>query len=74
MLEVIKHNYAATVATIGLCIYFFITAIVFILKPIKFAEQYSMRPKDEAQDGDTRVLRRHFICARAVSCDTRVRL
>ena len=28
MLEVIKQNYAATVATIGLCIYFFITAIV----------------------------------------------
>ena len=55
MLEVIKHNYAATVATIGLCIYFFITAAIFILKPIKFADNYSMKPKDEAGKTEIRV-------------------
>ncbi len=55
MLEVISHNIAATVATIGLCIYFFGTALVFILKPIKYAENYSMRPKDEAGKTEIRV-------------------
>lgn len=55
MLEVISNNIAATVATIGLCLYFFGTAIVFIAKPKKYAENYSMRPKDEAGVTEIRV-------------------
>ena len=53
--EVLKANIAATVATIGLCIYFLGTAAVFILKPVKYAENYSMRPKDEAGKTEIRV-------------------
>ena len=55
MLEVIQNNIAATVATIGLVLYFLGTAIVFIVKPIKYAENYSMRPKDEAGKTEIRV-------------------
>ncbi len=55
MLEVLQHNIAATVATVGLCVYFLGTAIVFISKPLKFAEQYSMLPKDEAGKTEIRV-------------------
>ena len=53
--EVISHNIAATVATIGLCIYFLGTALVFIIKPVKYAEKYSMKPKDEAGKTEIRV-------------------
>ena len=55
MLEIISQNIAATVATIGLCIYFFGTALVFILNPVKSAEKYSMKPKDEAGVTEIRV-------------------
>ncbi len=55
MLEIISQNIAATVATIGLCLYFFGTAIVFILKPVPSADKYSMKPKDEAGITEIRV-------------------
>ena len=55
MLEIISSNIASTIATIGLCIYFFGTAIVFILNPVKSAEKYSMKPKDEAGVTEIRV-------------------
>ncbi|MBO5776314.1 MAG: hypothetical protein J6V83_01050 [Clostridia bacterium] len=55
MLEIITSNIAATVATIGLCLYFFGTAIIFILNPVKSAEKYSMKPKDEAGITEIRV-------------------
>lgn len=55
MPEFITSNIAATVATIGLCIYFLGTAIVFIAKPIKYASNYSMQPKDEAGKTEIRV-------------------
>ena len=55
LVEVLKSNIAATVATIGLCIYFLGTAIVFILKPIKYASNYSIQPKDEAGKTEIRV-------------------
>ena len=55
MLEIISNNIASTVATIGLCIYFFGTAIVFIISPLKHAEAYSMKPKDEAGVTEIRV-------------------
>ncbi len=55
LLEVISQNIAATVATIGLCIYFFGTAVVFIISPVKNAEKYSMKPKDEAGVTEIRV-------------------
>lgn len=55
MKEVFLSNIAACVATIGLCIYFLGTAIVFVAKPKKYAEQYSMIPKDEAGVTEIRV-------------------
>lgn len=55
MIEILASNIASTVATIGLCIYFFGTALVFILKPIKYANNYSMIPKDEAGKTEIRV-------------------
>ncbi len=54
-MDFIKDNIAATVATIGLCLYFLGTAIVFIIKPIKYADNYSMKPKDEAGKTEIRV-------------------
>ncbi len=52
---VVEHNIAATIATICLCLYFFGTAIVFIAKPIKYADNYSMKPKDNAGKTEIRV-------------------
>lgn len=54
-MDFIKDNIAATVATICLCLYFFGTALVFIIKPIKYADNYSMKPKDEAGKTEIRV-------------------
>lgn len=55
MKEIIASNIAATVATIGLCIYFFCTAVVFLSKPEKFGRQYSVQPVDNAGKTEIRV-------------------
>ena len=53
--EVIEGNIAATVATIGLVIYFVCTAAVFITSPVKFGRQYSVQPVDNAGKTEIRV-------------------
>ena len=53
--EVIEGNIAATVATIGLVIYFVCTAAVFITNPVKFGRQYSVQPVDNAGKTEIRV-------------------
>lgn len=55
MKEIIASNIAATVATIGLCIYFFCTAVVFLSKPEKYGKQYSVQPVDNAGKTEIRV-------------------
>lgn len=55
MKEVFLSNIAASIATIGLCIYFLCTAIVFISKPLKFGQQYSVQPVDNAGKTEIRV-------------------
>lgn len=53
--EIIADNIAATVATIGLMIYFLCTAAVFMAKPEKFGKQYSVQPVDNAGKTEIRV-------------------
>jgi hypothetical protein len=53
--EAISSNIAATVATIGLMLYFFCTAIVFMAKPLKYGRNYSVQPVDEAGKTEIRV-------------------
>lgn len=55
MKEIIAANIASTVATIGFCIYFFCTAIVFVCKPEKCGKQYSVQPVDNAGKTEIRV-------------------
>lgn len=55
MKEIIASNIAATVVTIGLCIYFFCTAVVFLSKPEKYGKQYSVQPVDNAGKTEIRV-------------------
>lgn len=55
MKELLMSNIAASIATIGLCIYFFCTAAVFMVQPVKFADLYSMQPKDNAGITEIRV-------------------
>ena len=52
---VIENNIAATIATIGLVIYFLCTAVVFIINPIKFGKNYSVQPVDNAGKTEIRV-------------------
>lgn len=53
--NIITDNIAATVATIGLTIYFLCTALVFVLKPEKYGRQYSVQPVDNAGKTEIRV-------------------
>lgn len=53
--EIISDNIAATLATIGLVIYFLCTAVVFLAKPEKFGRQYSVQPVDNAGKTEIRV-------------------
>ncbi|MEG1529721.1 MAG: hypothetical protein RR405_05125 [Clostridia bacterium] len=55
MIEVMANNIAATIATLGLAIYFFGTAIVFMSKPLKYGKQYSVQPVDAAGKTEIRV-------------------
>ncbi len=53
--EILSENIASTVATVCLCIYFFITALLFVTKPEKMGATYSVLPKDEAGVTEIRV-------------------
>lgn len=52
---IIENNIAATIATIGLVIYFLCTATVFVTNPIKFGKNYSVQPVDNAGKTEIRV-------------------
>ena len=52
---IIENNIAATIATIGLVIYFLCTAAVFVTNPIKFGKNYSVQPVDNAGKTEIRV-------------------
>ena len=55
MKEIIMSDIPAAVATIGLDLYFFGMAIVFITSPIKNAESFSVKPVDNAGKTEIRV-------------------
>jgi len=55
MLEILMSNVPASVATIGLVLYFFGMAIVFIISPLKNAESFSIKPVDNAGKTEIRV-------------------
>lgn len=55
MKEIIMSNVPAAVAAIGLILYFFGMAIVFITKPLKNAESFSVKPVDNAGITEIRV-------------------
>ncbi len=55
MKEIFLSNIPASVAVIGLVLYFFGMAIVFILNPIKNAESFSVKPVDNAGKTEIRV-------------------
>ena len=52
MKEILMSNIPAAVAVIGLALYFFGMAIVFIISPIKNAESFSVKPVDNAGKTD----------------------
>lgn len=49
------ENFPAAFATVCLCLYFFGMAIVFIAKPLKNAESFSIKPVDNAGKTEIRV-------------------
>ena len=55
MKEILMSNIPAAVAVIGLALYFFGMAIVFITSPIKNAESFSVKPVDNAGKTEIRV-------------------
>ena len=55
MKEILMSNIPASVATIGLVLYFFGMAIVFITSPLKNAESFSIKPVDNAGKTEIRV-------------------
>ena len=55
MKEILMSNIPAGFATVCLALYFFGMAIVFILKPIKNAESFSIKPVDNAGKTEIRV-------------------
>ena len=55
MKEILMSNIPAAVAVIGLALYFFGMAIVFIISPIKNAESFSVKPVDNAGKTEIRV-------------------
>lgn len=50
-----QENFPAAFATAGLVLYFFGMAIVFISKPLKNAESFSIKPVDNAGKTEIRV-------------------
>ena len=55
MKEIFFSNIPASVAVIGLVLYFFGMAIVFITNPLKNAESFSVKPVDNAGKTEIRV-------------------
>ena len=55
MKEILMSNIPAAVAVIGLALYFFGMAIVFIISPVKNAESFSVKPVDNAGKTEIRV-------------------
>ena len=55
MKEILISNIPAGFATVCLAFYFFGMAIVFILKPLKNAESFSIKPVDNAGKTEIRV-------------------
>lgn len=55
MKEILLSNIPASVAAIGLILYFFGMAIVFISSPLKNAESFSIKPVDNAGITEIRV-------------------
>ena len=55
MKEILMSNIPAAGAVIGLALYFFGMAIVFITSPIKNAESFSVKPVDNAGKTEIRV-------------------
>jgi hypothetical protein len=55
MKEILMSNIPAAVSVIGLALYFFGMAIVFIISPIKNAESFSVKPVDNAGKTEIRV-------------------
>ncbi len=55
MKEIFFSNLPAGIAVIGLCLYFFGMAIVFITNPIKNAESFAVKPVDNAGKTEIRV-------------------
>ena len=53
--EILSVNIPASVAVVGLVLYFFGMAIVFITSPIKNAESFSVKPVDNAGKTEIRV-------------------
>lgn len=53
--EILMSNIPASVAVIGLVGYFFGMAVVFIIKPLKNAESFSIKPVDNAGKTEIRV-------------------
>lgn len=53
--EILAVNIPASVAVVGLVLYFFGMAIVFIASPIKNAESFSVKPVDNAGKTEIRV-------------------
>ena len=55
LIDILKTDIPAAVATVCLCLYFFGMAIVFITSPIKNAESFSVKPVDNAGKTEIRV-------------------
>ena len=55
MKEIFFSNLPAGIAVIGLCLYFFGMAIVFIANPVKNAESFAVKPVDNAGKTEIRV-------------------
>ncbi len=55
MKEIFFSNIPAGIAVIGLVLYFFGMAIVFIINPIKNAESFAVKPVDNAGKTEIRV-------------------
>ena len=53
--EILAVNIPASVAVIGLVLYFFGMAIVFVISPLKNAESFSIKPVDNAGKTEVRV-------------------
>ena len=53
--QILSTNIPASVAVIGLVLYFFGMAVVFITSPIKNAESFSIKPVDNAGKTEIRV-------------------